>query len=169
MSDTSSRHDADLDALLAILEEPQRHADEIVHDGRQDALYFAASEVRALLSEEMQKRGISLSQLGEMIGTHRSMPTRFFNSSGDMKLSTAVLIAYALDLEWDFHLHPRGAWPTYSWSKVYPDSFSNQGSSMVAPSVQPVQASPTPYMPEVKFWTAFDEPSGIARAEEMVA
>lgn len=71
-----------------------------------DEEYIArvVNRVRGLLAQAVHERNITLTELAQKLGVNRSLVTRFFNSEGDMKVSTLALIAKALGKEWDIRL-----------------------------------------------------------------
>ena len=72
----------------------------IERDYEEEDIQRLVNIARSLLFEAVSEDNIRPSDLASRMGVHRSLVTRFFRSHGDVKTSTFVLFARALNRNW---------------------------------------------------------------------
>lgn len=78
-------------------------------DDREMELALVLRRLRSLLIEAAEKRGVGVTELASRLEISPSVVSRMLRSEGDMRVSTAVEWAHALDFAWDFILRDRHA------------------------------------------------------------
>lgn len=67
-------------------------------------IVLLCKHVRHELFERAMQLGVGVNDLARKLNVSPAVVSRFFSNEGDMRLSTAVLFARALDCEWTFTL-----------------------------------------------------------------
>ncbi len=85
-----------------------------------------AAHVRGLLAEATAREGMSISDIARRLNVSKSAVSRHLRSDGDIRISTAVLLARALGRHWTIDLVPGNATasPTANYRIIDPVSVS---------------------------------------------
>lgn len=80
------------------------HFEDPAIDNVELAIAGALTGIRGQLVAEMDEQGVGIRELARRAGVAASAVSRFLKSEGDMHVSTAVLLAQALEREWKITL-----------------------------------------------------------------
>jgi DNA-binding transcriptional ArsR family regulator len=89
--------------LYAITGAPQIAAPSVVPDADFKIAHTTRS-IRRQLKAAAESKGIGIRELAKRLGVSPPAVSRHLSSDGDLRISTAVLLADAMELEWKFSL-----------------------------------------------------------------
>jgi len=76
----------------------------VVPDPQELEVALVLRTIRSLLAETAEADGVGVNELARRLDVAPSAVSRMLRSEGDMRVSTAVLCALALDRTWEFRL-----------------------------------------------------------------
>ena len=120
-------------AALAELRELFGTAEEVTRcDPKMLAAATLAAEIRGRLVAAMQADHVNVTELAKRLGVSKSAVSRHLNSDGDIRITTAALLAHALGREWKVDLLQK---PGHSGNYKIVSRSGTKETAITAPSV----------------------------------
>lgn len=105
MSHASS--DPPPDELDRIISELGGTPEPIARDPAADAVVAALQRVRGLLLEAAQAKGVGVREIARRLNVSPAAVSRQLRADGDMRISTAAMLAHAIGQSWKIELETR--------------------------------------------------------------